>query len=283
MNQHADSFPLLQAGRTAIMGILNTTPDSFSDGGLFRSVSTAVDHAARMIAEGADIIDIGGESTRPGASPVSVDEEMERVIPVIEAVSQRFSATISIDTSKAEIMESAVNAGAGMINDVRALTEAGALEAAAKLAVPVCLMHMQGQPETMQEKPEYSDVTAEVRNFLSQRVDQCLQAGINMSNLILDPGFGFGKTQKQNFRLLNELDDIRLSGLPILAGLSRKSMIGQTLGIEVNERLYASIALALLAMRNGANILRVHDVRETCEAIRMVEAVVTEKNKRVQN
>jgi len=277
MNQHADSFPLLQAGRTAIMGILNTTPDSFSDGGLFRSVSTAVDHAARMIAEGADIIDIGGESTRPGASPVSVDEEMERVIPVIEAVSQRFSATISIDTSKAEVMESAVNAGAGMINDVRALTEAGALEAAAKLAVPVCLMHMQGQPETMQEKPEYSDVTAEVRNFLSQRVDQCLQAGINMSNLILDPGFGFGKTQKQNFRLLNELDDIRLSGLPILAGLSRKSMIGQTLGIEVNERLYASIALALLAMRNGANILRVHDVRETCEAIRMVEAVVTEK------
>lgn len=276
MNQHADSFPLLQAGRTAIMGILNTTPDSFSDGGLFRSVSTAVDHTARMIAEGADIIDIGGESTRPGASPVSADEEMERVIPVIEAVSQRFSATISIDTSKAEVMESAVNAGAGMINDVRALTEAGALEAAAKLAVPVCLMHMQGQPETMQEKPEYSDVTAEVRNFLSQRVDQCLQAGINMSNLILDPGFGFGKTQKQNFRLLNELDDIRVSGLPILAGLSRKSMIGQTLGIEVNERLYASIALALLAMRNGANILRVHDVRETCEAIRMVEAVVTE-------
>ena len=259
------------------MGILNTTPDSFSDGGLFCSVSTAVDHAARMIAEGADILDIGGESTRPGASPVSADEEMERVIPVIEAVSQRFSATISIDTSKAEVMESAVNAGAGMINDVRALTEAGALGAAAKLAVPVCLMHMQGQPETMQEKPEYSDVTAEVRKFLSQRVDQCLQAGINISNLILDPGFGFGKTQKQNFRLLNELDDIRLSGLPILAGLSRKSMIGQTLGIEVNERLYASIALALLAMRNGANILRVHDVRETCEAIRMVEAVVIEK------
>ena len=158
-----------------------------------------------------------------------------------------------------------------------------ALEAAAKLAVPVCLMHMQGQPETMQEKPQYSDVTAEVRMFLSQRVDQCLQAGINMSNLILDPGFGFGKTKKQNFRLLNELDDIRVSGLPILAGLSRKSMIGQTLGIEVNERLYASIALALLAMRNGASILRVHDVRETCEAIRMVEAVVTEKNERVQN
>lgn len=265
------------------MGILNTTPDSFSDGGLFCSVSTAVDHAARMIAEGADILDIGGESTRPGAHPVSADEEMERVIPVIEALTQRFSVTISIDTSKAEVMASAVYAGAGMINDVRALTEAGALEAAAKLAVPVCLMHMQGQPETMQEKPEYSDVTAEVRKFLSQRVDQCFQAGINMSNLILDPGFGFGKTQKQNFRLLNELDDIRISGLPILAGLSRKSVIGQTLGIEVNERVYASIALALLAMRNGANILRVHDVRETCEAIRMVEAVVTEKNERVHN
>ena len=280
MSQNADGYPLLQEGRTAIMGILNATPDSFSDGGLFISVSKAVDHVARMIDEGADIIDIGGESTRPGASPVSVEEEMERVIPIIEAVSQRFGVIISIDTSKATVMQAAVNAGAGMINDVRALKEEDALQSAVKMAVPVCLMHMQGQPQSMQDKPVYADVTTDVREFLSARVDQCLEAGMDLNNIILDPGFGFGKTTEQNFQLLNELERIRSNDLPVLAGLSRKSMIGQTLNLGVNERVSASIALALLAVLNGANILRLHDVKETCQAVRMIEAVVKEKKER---
>lgn len=280
MIQNADGYPLLQEGRTAIMGILNATPDSFSDGGLFISVSKAVDHVARMIDEGADIIDIGGESTRPGASPVSAEEEMERVIPIIEAVSQRFGVIISIDTSKATVMQAAVNAGAGMINDVRALKEEDALQAAVKMAVPVCLMHMQGQPQSMQDKPVYADVTTDVREFLSARVDQCLEAGMDLNNIILDPGFGFGKTTEQNFQLLNELERIRSNDLPVLAGLSRKSMIGQTLNLGVNERVSASIALALLAVLNGANILRLHDVKETCQAVRMIEAVVKEKKER---
>ncbi len=262
------------------MGILNATPDSFSDGGLFISVSKAVDHVARMIDEGADIIDIGGESTRPGASPVSAEEEMERVIPIIEAVTQRFGVIISIDTSKATVMQAAVNAGAGMINDVRALKEEDALQAAVKMAVPVCLMHMQGQPQSMQDKPVYNDVTTDVREFLSERVDQCLEAGMDLNNIMLDPGFGFGKTTEQNFQLLNELEHIRSHDLPVLAGLSRKSMIGQTLNLGVNERLSASIALALLAVLNGANILRLHDVKETCQAVRMIEAVVKEKKER---
>ena len=277
MLNKADGSSLLQAERVAIMGILNVTPDSFSDGGLFLSASKAVDHVARMIAEGADIIDVGGESTRPGASSVSADEEKERVIPIIEAVSQRFDVVLSIDTSKAEVMTSAVDAGAGMINDVRALTEANALQVVAKMSVPVCLMHMQGTPQTMQDKPVYDEVVADVRAFLSERIDACVAAGIELSRLIIDPGFGFGKTQQQNFALLNELEGIRMHGLPILVGLSRKSLIGQTLGLAVDERLHASIALALLAVKNGANIIRVHDVKETCEAVRMVEAVVTEK------
>ena len=280
MIQNADGYPLLQEGRTAIMGILNATPDSFSDGGLFISVSKAVDHVARMIDEGADIIDIGGESTRPGASPVSAEEEMERVIPIIEAVTQRFGVIISIDTSKATVMQAAVNAGAGMINDVRALKEEDALQSAVKMAVPVCLMHMQGQPQSMQDKPVYTDVTTDVREFLSERVDQCLEAGMDLNNIMLDPGFGFGKTTEQNFQLLNELERIRSHDLPVLAGLSRKSMIGQTLNLGVNERVSASIALALLAVLNGANILRLHDVKETCQAVRMIEAVVKEKKER---
>jgi len=269
----ADGSPLLQTGRAAIMGILNATPDSFSDGGLFLAVDAAVDHVAMMIDEGADIIDIGGESTRPGAAPVNADEEMQRVIPIIEGLARRFDVTISIDTSRALVMEAAVNAGAGMINDVRALTEEGALSAAAELNVPVCLMHMQGQPGTMQLNPVYEDVTANVRDYLSQRVAACAAAGLDINNLILDPGFGFGKTQKQNFTLLNELQKVRSHDLPILVGLSRKSVIEQTLGLAVNDRTYASIALALLAARNGANIVRVHDVKATIDALRMAEAV----------
>jgi dihydropteroate synthase len=259
------------------MGILNVTPDSFSDGGLFLSVSQSIDHAARMIAEGADIIDIGGESTRPGASAVSVDEELERVLPVINAISERFDVMISIDTSKAEVMEAAVRAGAGMINDVRALAAKGALQVAAKMTVPICLMHMQGQPKSMQDNPVYDDVVADVRDFLSKRVDACVEAGIDINRLIIDPGFGFGKTQQQNFALLNHLESIRKHDLPILVGLSRKSIIAQTLGLDVGERTCASIALALLAVLNGANIVRVHDVKETIQAIRMAEAVLTEK------
>ena len=269
----ADGSPLLQTGRAAIMGILNATPDSFSDGGLFLAVDEAIDHVAGMIDEGADIIDVGGESTRPGAAPVNADEEMQRVIPIIEGLVRRFDVTISIDTSRALVMDAAVNAGAGMINDVRALTEEGALGAAAELNVPVCLMHMQGQPGTMQHNPVYENVTANVRDYLSQRVAACVAAGLDINNLILDPGFGFGKTQKQNFTLLNELQKVRSHDLPILVGLSRKSVIEQTLGLAVNDRIYASIALALLAARNGANIVRVHDVKATIDALRMAEAV----------
>jgi dihydropteroate synthase len=277
MIRKSDGSPLVQTGRAAVMGILNVTPDSFSDGGLFLSVSQSIDHAARMIAEGADIIDIGGESTRPGASAVSVDEELERVLPVINAISERFDVMISIDTSKAEVMEAAVRAGAGMINDVRALAAKGALQVAAKMTVPICLMHMQGQPKSMQDNPVYDDVVADVRDFLSKRVDACVEAGIDINRLILDPGFGFGKTQQQNFALLNHLESIRKHDLPILVGLSRKSVIAQTLGLDVGERTCASIALALLAVLNGANIVRVHDVKETIQAIRMAEAVLTEK------
>lgn len=268
-----DGRPLLQAGRAAIMGILNATPDSFSDGGLFLAAENAVDHAGQMIDEGADILDIGGESTRPGAQTVSIQQELDRVTPVIETLSSRFEVPISVDTSKPEVMQQAVVAGASMINDVRALREEGALEAAAKCGVTVCLMHMQGEPRTMQEQPEYDDVVADVRQFLSERVQVCTDAGISVDNLILDPGFGFGKTREQNFSLLNHLDDLKVDGLPILAGLSRKSMIGQTLDRPVDERVHASVGLALLAVMNGANIVRVHDVKATHDALRMVEAV----------
>jgi len=276
MIKNADGSPLFTAGRAAIMGILNVTPDSFSDGGLFVSPVKAIDHVAKMIDEGADIIDIGGESTRPGAVPVTAEDEMQRVVPVIEALAQRFEVLISVDTSKAQVMSSAIAAGAGMINDVRALTEEGALAAAVSAGVPVCLMHMQGQPGTMQNSPAYDDVTVEVSDYLRQRVDECVKAGIDQDMIMLDPGFGFGKTQQQNFKLLNELEQVRVYALPLLVGLSRKSVIGQTLGLAVDDRLYASLGLALMAHRNGANILRVHDVRATRDAVRMVEAVLTE-------
>ena len=259
------------------MGILNTTPDSFSDGGLFIATDSAVDHARQMIDEGADILDIGGESTRPGAQAVTEQQELDRVIPVIEALWSRFDVPVSIDTSKPEVMRQAVDAGAFMINDVRALREEGALTVAAESGVPVCLMHMRGEPRTMQEQPEYGDVVADVRRFLRERVQACTDAGISTDKLMLDPGFGFGKTREQNFSLLNHLDALRIDGIPILAGLSRKSMIGQTLGLPVGERVHASVGLALLAVMNGANIVRVHDVKATNEALRMVEAVTLSK------
>ncbi len=263
----------LDPGRTAIMGILNITPDSFSDGGLFLGRDRAVAHALEMAADGADIIDVGGESTRPGAPAVSVEQELARVIPVIEAVRAATELPISIDTSKPEVMRAAVAAGAGLINDVRALREPGALAAAAELRVPVCLMHMQGEPRTMQANPVYGDVVVEVRDFLAGRIAACEAAGIPRARLIVDPGFGFGKTVAHNLALLRGLAELAGLGCPVLAGLSRKSLIGAVLGLPVDERLHASVALALIAVQNGASIVRVHDVRATRDAVRMWEAV----------
>ncbi len=263
----------LDLSRTAIMGILNVTPDSFSDGGIFLTRDAAVTHALAMVEAGADIIDVGGESTRPGAQAVSVQEELDRVIPVIEAITRAVPAPVSIDTSKPEVMRVAVAAGAGLINDVRALRETGALQTAAALEVPVCLMHMQGEPRSMQQNPAYTDVVGEVRDFLHERIEACAAAGIPRQRIIVDPGFGFGKTVEHNLELLRRLDELDVLGAPILAGLSRKSMIGALFGLPVAQRLHASVALALIAVQNGATIIRVHDVRATREAIRMLEAV----------
>jgi len=264
---------MLDLSRTAIMGILNVTPDSFSDGGIFLAHDAAVAHALTMVEEGADIIDVGGESTRPGAQAVSVQEELDRVVPVIEAIACAVPVPISIDTSKPEVMRAAVAAGAGVINDVRALRATGAVETAAALAVPVCLMHMQGEPRSMQQNPAYTNVVGEVRDFLYERIETCIAAGITRDRLIIDPGFGFGKSVVHNLELLRRLSELRALGAPILAGLSRKSMIGALLGLPMAQRLQASVALALIAVQNGAGMLRVHDVRATREAIRMFEAV----------
>lgn len=264
---------VLDLSRTAIMGILNVTPDSFSGGGIFLSRDAAVAHALLMVEEGADLIDVGGESTRPGAQAVPLQEELDRVIPVIEALARSVPIPISIDTSKPQVMRAAVEAGAGLINDVRALREAGALSTAAELAVPVCLMHMQGEPRSMQHSPAYKDLVGEVYNFLNERIAACSKAGIARQCMIVDPGFGFGKTAGHNLELLRRLTEFRKLGAPILAGLSRKSMIGALFNLPVAQRLHASVALAMVAVQNGATILRVHDVRATREAIRMLEAV----------
>ena len=264
---------LLDLSRPAVMGILNVTPDSFSDGGVFLSRENAIAHARRMAEEGADIIDVGGESTRPGAQPVSAQEEMDRVIPVIEALRGKISLPISIDTSKPEVMRAAVAAGAGFINDVRALRDEGALEAAASLHVPVCLMHMQGEPRSMQENPRYRDVVSDIGDFLRARLQAAQAAGIPAQRLVIDPGFGFGKTLEHNLELLRGLKKLQSLGAPILAGLSRKSLIGKALGLPVEGRLYASVALALMAVQNGARLVRVHDVAPTVEALRMWQVV----------
>jgi len=260
-------------GRCLVMGILNVTPDSFSDGGRFDSMAAAVDQAARMAEAGADLLDVGGESTRPGAGAVSVDQELERVIPVIEQLGARFECPVSIDTSKPEVMRAAVAAGAAMINDVGALQADGALATAAELAVPVCLMHMQGEPRTMQRAPTYDDVTREVCGFLRDRMGACVAAGLPADRLIVDPGFGFGKTVEHNLQLLRDLDKLAGLGAPVLVGLSRKSMIGKLLGRSVDERVPASIALALLAAQRGAAIVRVHDVAPTIDALRIWDTV----------
>jgi len=273
----------LDLSRPAVMGILNVTPDSFSDGGVFLSPDNAVARALQMAAEGADIIDVGGESTRPGAAPVSAREEIDRVIPVIDALRRRVSLPISIDTSKPEVMRAAVAAGAGFINDVQALRTEGALETAAAMNVPVCLMHMQGEPRTMQDDPRYADVVGEVRDFLKARRDACVSAGIAAARIVVDPGFGFGKTLEHNLELLRGLKKLRSLGAPILAGLSRKSMIGKALGLPVERRLHASVALAVMVVQNGARIVRVHDVGPTVEALRMWAAVYPENVGRDQN
>ncbi|MBK8162437.1 MAG: dihydropteroate synthase [Gammaproteobacteria bacterium] len=257
------------------MGILNVTPDSFWDGGDFFSPQTAVARALRMTGEGAAIIDVGGESTRPGAGAVAEAEEIERIIPVIREIRAAVpAAVISVDTSKPAVMRAAVAAGAGLINDVRALREPGALEAARELGVPVCLMHMQGEPRTMQQAPHYDDVVREVMEFLSARIEACLRAGIPRARLLVDPGFGFGKTATHNLELLRRLDRFRELDCPLLVGLSRKSLIGTVLGHPVEGRLYGSIALATLAVWQGASIVRAHDVAATVDAARLCGAVM---------
>lgn len=254
------------------MGIINVTPDSFSDGGLFASTESALRHAAQLIEEGADLLDVGGESTRPGGTPVSVQEELHRIIPVVKALSS-MNTPVSVDTSKPEVMRAAIEAGAIMINDVNALRAPGALEAIAEGGVAVCLMHMQGDPLSMQANPQYNDVVAEVKDFLRQRLNAAEAAGIPCERLVIDPGFGFGKTLSHNIELLRHLDQFMDMGVPVLVGLSRKSMLGKITGNEVGDRIHASVAAALLARAKGARILRVHDVKATRDALAVYDAV----------
>ncbi|MEZ8243624.1 dihydropteroate synthase [Vibrio splendidus] len=259
--------------RPHVMGILNVTPDSFSDGGRFNSLDNALLQAERMIQAGVSIIDIGGESTRPGAPDVSLEEELARVIPAIKAIRAKFDVWISIDTSKAEVMRQAVEAGADLINDVRALQELGALQAAAEGNVPVCLMHMKGQPRTMQASPVYDDVLMDVEAFLQERVEACEAVGISKNQLILDPGFGFGKTIEHNYHLLAHLEKFHTLGLPVLAGMSRKSMIFKLLDKAPADCMVASVTCATIAAMKGAQIIRVHDVEDTLEAMKIIEVM----------
>ena len=260
------------------MGVINTTPDSFSDGGsLYRGAQLDLDQAMaraeQMVSDGAAVLDVGGESTRPGAAAVSVQEELDRVVPLVAKISAELDAVISVDTSTPEVMREAASNGAGLINDVRALRREGALAAAAGTGLPVCLMHMQGEPSTMQQDPSYDDVVAEVGNFLSARVTACEQAGMARERLLLDPGFGFGKTVTHNLQLLAGLSKLAAQGLPLLVGLSRKSLIGKLLGREVDQRLPASLALAVMAAERGARLIRTHDVAETADAVAMFAAL----------
>ena len=258
-----------------VMGVLNVTPDSFSDGGQYVGVTAAFNHAQKMVSEGAAFIDVGGESTRPGATPVSTQEELDRVIPVIEKISANLNCVISIDTSCPQVMAAAAQAGAGLLNDVRAFQRDGALQVAAKTGLPICLMHMRGEPKTMQQQPIYDSVVDEVKNFLLQRVDACLAAGVSRNNIIIDPGFGFGKTLAHNLELLASLTQLKTLDLPLLVGMSRKSMIGAILQNETSERLYGGLALATLAVQHGANIIRTHDVKPTSDAVAVAYAVKT--------
>ena len=254
------------------MGILNVTPDSFSDGGQFNQLESAVKHALQMQKQGAEVIDIGGESTRPGAKRVSLAEELQRVIPVIEKIRKLSDVAISIDTSKPEVMRAAIKAGADMVNDVNALQAEGALETCANYQVAVCLMHKQGDPQTMQENPQYVDIIDEIRQYLMARASCCVKAGIYSENIIIDPGFGFGKTLENNLSLLKELQQFCTLDYPVLVGLSRKSMFGMLLDRDVEQRLVASTSAAVIAYQKGARFFRVHDVAETCDALKLCAA-----------
>lgn len=265
---------VLALDRPRVMGIVNVTPDSFSDGGLHAEVDAAVAHALRLAEEGADVLDIGGESTRPGAKDVSVDEELARVIPVIERLARETALPISIDTSKPEVMRAAVAAGAGMINDVYALRREGALDVAAALGVPVVLMHMQGEPRSMQDAPDYEDVVADVHRFLAERIFSAEMAGIAKKKIVVDPGFGFGKTTAHNLALLARFERFVDLGVPTLAGLSRKRTIGEVTGRDdPHDRVFGSVAAHLIAAQRGARILRVHDVAATVDALKVWNAV----------
>lgn len=264
---------MLTMSRCYVMGILNVTPDSFSDGGRFNAPDAALARAREMVADGATFIDVGGESTRPGAQPVSVAEELDRVCPVVEAIARELDTIISVDTSAPEVMAEAARLGAGMINDVRALQRAGAPEAAAAADIPVCLMHIQGEPDTMQDNPAYRNVRRDVSSFLTERMRVVEAAGVRSEHIILDPGFGFGKRLEHNIELLASLEQLHILGHPLLVGISRKSMLGQITGHDVNERLPASLAAATIAAMKGASIIRAHDVRETADAVRVVAAM----------
>lgn len=262
----------LSLARPLVMGIVNVTPDSFSDGGLHGSHEQAIAHAHRLIAEGADIIDIGGESTRPNATAVSLQDELDRVLPIIEALCG-IAVPVSIDTYKPEVMRAAIAAGCSMVNDVNALQDEAAIQVVAQSNVAVCLMHKQGEPQTMQLQPKYTNVMDEVSDFLRKRIAAAQAAGIDFERLIIDPGFGFGKTAAHNFSMLANLSAFAELGVPVLAGLSRKSMLGAVTGKEVDQRLPASVAAALIAVQRGAAIIRVHDVRATCDALKIWQAV----------
>ena len=263
------------------MGIVNVTPDSFSDGGRFDSVEKALAHARRLVSEGADILDIGGESTRPGADPVDARAEIERVVPVIAAIRAELDIPISIDTMKGDVMRAAVEAGAEMINDVNGLRDPDALTAAVETGVPTCIMHMQGEPRTMQREPRYDDVVEDLLRFFRKRIDICLAAGMREHNLVLDPGFGFGKSLAHNLDLLDRFGRFREFGLPLLAGISRKSMLGRITGREAaDDRVAASVAAGVLAAERGADILRVHDVAETSDAVKLIHAMRNNRQRR---
>ncbi|MBE95425.1 dihydropteroate synthase [Marinobacter sp.] len=267
------------AGRTLdmsgchVMGILNVTPDSFSDGGRYNTVEIALARAREMVADGAAFIDVGGESTRPGATPVSIEEELARVCPVVEAIARDLDVVVSVDTSSPQVMAEVVKLGAGMINDVRALQRDGAPEVVARAEVPVCVMHIQGEPDTMQDDPRYRNVRREVSSFLTERMRVIEKAGVRPDNIILDPGFGFGKSPQHNLQLLASLEQLQLLGHPMLVGMSRKSMLGHITGRDVSERLPASLAAATISAMKGASIIRVHDVRETVDAVKVVTAM----------
>ncbi|MFQ1008989.1 dihydropteroate synthase [Gilliamella apicola] len=262
-----------------VMGIVNMTPDSFSDGGNYNNLDDAIRRVDSMIQSGATFIDVGGESTRPGAAEVSVEEELDRVIPLVEKIARYFDVWISVDTSKPQVMTESAKAGAHLINDIRALTEPGAIEAAAKTQLPVCIMHMQGDPKTMQNAPHYQqDIYQEVDQFFTQHINRCVNAGIEREKIILDPGFGFGKTLQHNYRLLAKLNNFHHFGLPLLVGMSRKSMIGQVLNVAPQERMIGSVSCAVIAAMQGAQIIRVHDVKETFDALRIVQATLAEQD-----